>query len=65
MKLSVDTSLPPAQFQAALITAARRARAEHEFIRSRAEAYVASGWDADTARDMAHADLAIQQGALQ
>jgi hypothetical protein len=65
MKLHVDTTLPPQQFQAALIIAARRARAEHEFIRVRAAAYVASGWDADIARDMALADLAIQQGALQ
>lgn len=65
MKLIVDTTLPPARFQADLIGAARRARAEHAFVRERARTYVENGWDADTARDMAQADLAIQQGALQ
>lgn len=65
MKLAVDTTLPPQQFYEALMKAAQKARAEHLYLRGRTEAYVAIGWDADTAREMALADLAIQQGALQ
>ena len=65
MKLTVDTTLPPAQFQQALKNAARRARAEHLYIRSRTAAYVALGVDAPTARQMAEAELALDKGALQ
>lgn len=65
MKLTVDTTLPPAQFQAALIDAARRARAEHLYIRSRTAAYVALGVEAHTARQLAEAELALNKGELQ
>lgn len=65
MKLRVDTTLPPAQFQQALKAAASRARAEHRYIRQRTEAYIAMGVSADTARQMAEAELALNKEALQ
>lgn len=65
MKLVVDTTLPPAQFQAALIEAARRARAEHQYIRNRARDFEACGWGAQAARELAEFELLIQRGDLQ
>lgn len=65
MKLTVDTTLPPAQFQQALKEAARRARAEHQYVRTRTEAYIALGAPAATARQIAEAELALNKGALQ
>lgn len=53
MKLDVDTTLPPQQFQRALIDAARAARIRAEHIRDLTTHYVKLGWERCSAQRMA------------
>lgn len=53
MKLVVDTTLPPQQFQRELIEAARAARIRAEHIRDLTAHYVALGWQRCSALRMA------------
>lgn len=65
MKLVVDHTLPPAQFNAALLAEARRVREARSYITAKAAEYQRHGWGEKAARELAEFDLAIQRGELQ
>lgn len=68
MKLHVDTTLPPAAFNAALLAACRadRARrvADSNLYRRQYQAYTEHGWDHENADAMARIDVAMKNGEV-